>query len=168
MIILLADTFFFNFIFGLNWKLNNTNDNTIIREINSFKRCLFPPDKDAEARYWWLIVVWATAATAIHNMQQEPRPWPGCEIDTGKLKIYEDPLAYLGILVDILEEWDRYSVMRRTFFTDYSPVQSKDIILTANNDKIEIKYDNIERGEKVIKSLDTALHSWRKIIKIVK
>ena len=48
--------------------------------------------------FWWTGIVWATAATAIHNVQQMDTltsvdaSWPG------PISLEEDPIAYLGIL----------------------------------------------------------------------
>ena len=53
--------------------------------------------------FWWTGIVWATAATAIHNVQQMDTltsvdaSWPG------PISLEEDPIAYLGILADVLD-----------------------------------------------------------------
>ena len=56
--------------------------------------------------FWWAGIVWGTAAVGLHNIQQLNKvvslapDWPG------KLRLSDDPLAYLGVLVDIMQEWN--------------------------------------------------------------
>jgi hypothetical protein len=53
----------------------------------------------------WRAILRGTAATAIHNIQQLEGPFYEAGKNYGPLTLEEDPLAYPGILVDILEEW---------------------------------------------------------------
>jgi hypothetical protein len=164
LLILMADTIFYRFYFGVgDSEPQNEEDRKIWKHI----RNEFPPSEaQVLAYWWWTMVVWATAATALHNIQQEQRPWPGCSDDTGALKLKEDPLAYLGILVDILEEWDRYSMLRRTFFAGDLPIQSRDIRIGVKNNMILIDYCEKTRAKKVVKNLKLALDGWDKIVSI--
>ena len=118
------------------------------------------------AHWWWTSAVWATAATALHNLQQELQ-WPGVETPNDPLALEEDPLAYLGILVDILEEWDRYTVSRASIFTGKLPLQAKDVMLDTEKGRIRIKYDNLKRANKVREALDIALLDWDNIVLVL-
>jgi hypothetical protein len=55
-------------------------------------------------RQWWTIHTWGTAAAAIHNLVQVSSKWPEAYPKIPKLVLTEDPIAWLGVLVDILEE----------------------------------------------------------------
>jgi hypothetical protein len=123
--------------------------------------------KSLKAYWWWTSVVWATGATAIHNLQQQRQPWPGCETIATRLSLNDDPLAYLGILVDILQEWDRYTVSRSSILSGKLPLQGKDVGLTVIAEKIRIDYRDRGRAEGVRMALDLALSSWEEIVEIL-
>lgn len=119
------------------------------------------------AAHWWSSILWATAAIAIHNLQQHPKYLP----HHSKLSIAEDPLAYLGILVDILQEWDRHSVRRLpSISSDKRCINSRDIDIGVDpNGIIRIEYgcrDNsaIKREAKMISDLNAALKDWKNIV----
>lgn len=123
------------------------------------------------AEHWWKSVVWATAAVAIHNVQQlRYRDEWGIK---SKLKLTEDPLAYLGILVDILQEWDRHSA-RRIQKIGVGPrrINSGDVSIgPAEDGRIAIRYgcrDNNwqKRWDKMNEDLDDALEGWRDLVEI--
>lgn len=64
---------------------------------------------------WWSAVLWGTGACAAHNVVQDRDKWEKCGVAVPKLSLEDDPVAYLGILVDILQDWDRYPVTRGSF-----------------------------------------------------
>jgi hypothetical protein len=116
--------------------------------------------------FWWTGIVWATAATAIHNVQQMAdldkldEDWPG------PLNLDEDPLAYLGILVDIIQEWDRYSVRK---VLDGEPIQGNEVELGENSGIVEVCFLGPEgkgRAGKVERELKASLSDWQKLLRI--
>jgi hypothetical protein len=116
--------------------------------------------------FWWMGIVWATAATAIHNVQQMSdldkidSSWPG------PLKLDEDPLAYLGILVDILQEWDRYSVRK---VLDVEPIQGSEVELFSVSGVVHVRFLGIEgasRTKKVERDLNSALVDWDQLVRL--
>ncbi len=73
---------------------------------------------------WWQQAVWGTGAAAVHNIVQVARKaQPEYIHDSDlprypkiqRLSIDEDPIAYLGLMVDILQDWDRYSSRRGAY-----------------------------------------------------
>ena len=119
------------------------------------------------ARHWFTSVLWATAAVAIHNVQQSPRS-PGW---TSKLALSEDPLAYLGILVDILQEWDRHSVWRLpSISAEQRRINSRDVgICKKAGGQIYIEYgcrdgSASKRKAEMTKALNRALVGWQDLV----
>jgi len=122
--------------------------------------------------FWWSGIAWATAACALHNIQcadsamsLDPR-WPG------PLGLQEDPLAYLGVLVDVLQEWDRYPVRPRR---DKEPIQGHEVDLghkrdrKTNQDKVRVVFrepNGSARAAKVCKELDRSLKDWTAIVEV--
>jgi hypothetical protein len=89
-------------------------------------------------------IVWGTAAVGLHNIQQMSSAakldsdWPG------KLSLADDPLAYLGILVDIVQEWNRYSVFK---MLDREPIQGIEVELGNTGGKVSLSFRE-PNGEK--------------------
>lgn len=119
------------------------------------------------AYWWWTSIVWATAAVAIHNLQQQGKRWPGCRDEITPLTLSEDPLAYLGILVDVLQEWDRYTVFRTSIFTGKLPLQGKDVRLGTDNGIVLIDYGSEDRAKKVREALNTSLQGWDQVVSVL-
>jgi hypothetical protein len=116
--------------------------------------------------FWWTGIVWATGATALHNVQQMEFPdklypdWPG------PLRLEEDPLAYLGVLVDVLEEWDRYSVFKAL---DSEPIQGIDVELGTESGKVAVKFLGglgANRAKKLKSNLNAALADWTALLDV--
>jgi hypothetical protein len=116
--------------------------------------------------FWWTGIVWGTAAVGIHNVQQissakrlDP-DWPGL------LPLTEDPLAYLGILVDIIQEWNRYSVFKDL---DREPIQGIEVKLGAERGKVLVQFlepNASSRAAKLEKDLDKTLDGWRELVEV--
>ncbi len=116
--------------------------------------------------FWWTGIVWGTAAAAVHNIQQQSEAqkldpdWPG------RLKLDDDPLAYLGVVIDTIEEWDRYSVFKGL---DYEPVQGNDVTLENRAGRIIVTFVG-PNGEKHAKKrrdeLNAALENWDALLSI--
>ncbi|TAN70708.1 MAG: hypothetical protein EPN17_04365 [Methylobacter sp.] len=91
---------------------------------------------------WFNKVCWATASAAIHSIIQLPEYQKECPKHIGddkdetffRLALDDDPLAFLGLLVDLLQEWDRYKVKQRgvSAFSGSVPLQSNFIILDGD------------------------------------
>lgn len=121
---------------------------------------------DWSPAFWWAGIVWGTAAVGIHNIQQidlvgklDPG-WPG------KLSMSDDPLAYLGILVDIMQEWNRYSVFKDL---EREPIQGIEVELGAERHKIVMQFTQPNaavRAAKMRKNLEQALNGWSDFLEV--
>ena len=121
---------------------------------------------DWSPEFWWTGIVWGTAAACLHNIQQISASkqlhakWPG------KLRLSDDPLAYLGILVDIIQEWNRYSVFKKL---DTEPIQGIEVELGSKSGKVLLRFkepDAVKRAKKVRQELDQALAGWRDLLEV--
>jgi hypothetical protein len=84
------------------------------------------------------------------------------------LQLDEDPLAYLGILVDCIQEWDRYTVSRESVIAGVLPLQGADVKLANEGERIQIDYSDPDRAAKVCKDLDNSLSDeWKQILDIL-
>jgi len=165
---LLYATYYFQMHFGLIDAANkNPNEPDLQDLVARIKARLGPTGVVYNAFWWWTSIVWATGATALHNLQQMDQPWPGCQTTTGPLAIEDDPLAYLGILVDVMQEWDRYTVSRTSIFTGILPLQGKDVSLCADSGIIHVNYADAKRSKKVKESLAAALIGWDKVVNVL-
>jgi hypothetical protein len=118
--------------------------------------------------FWWTGIVWGTAAVALHNIQQLgdkkakklDDKWPG------KLALSDDPLAYLGIIVDIVQEWNRYSVFKSL---DSEPIQGVEVELGSDSGKVVLKFIELnseKRAKKLRDNLDDALKDWGDVLEV--
>ncbi|MCX6249539.1 MAG: hypothetical protein NTX61_02195 [Bacteroidetes bacterium] len=163
LILLLYSTFYFRMFFALDAPPDDPIDAKIW---NVFTGDMIPENVEYKLYWWWNSIVWATGATAIHNFQQQTRPWRELGSDCGRLKMDQDPLAYLGILVDTLQEWNRYTVKRKTAIVGSLPIQGHDISLGTKNNHIIITYPEGSISARIRNSLDTSLDSWEKIVRV--
>ena len=169
LLLLLYSTFYFRVYFGLTTSSpSDANDNAIVTRFRQAAK-VFPPDPFPEPRYealwWWAGVVWATGATAIHNVQQIGSMHKSV---IKPLQLDEDPLAYLGILVDCIQEWDRYTVSRESVIAGVLPLQGADVKLANEGERIQIDYSDPDRAAKVCKDLDNSLSDeWKQILDIL-
>jgi len=117
------------------------------------------------AKGWWEDWVRVTAATALHNFLQSKEDIS--KYCLAKLSIDEDPFTYIGILVDIIEEWDRFNSTPISIITKRLPIQGVDVqIKKLRNSIIEIKYPQKNIAEDVEKELNESLLGWDQIITI--
>jgi hypothetical protein len=126
--------------------------------------------QDSDASHWWASVVWATAAVAVHNVQQT-KNW-----DRKPLSLIEDPLAYLGILVDVVQEWDRHAMVRTPRIdADIRGIDSRDVhIAKAPDGKIHVVFwyrdDKKDERDKQLRTmkeeLRAALKDWESLLHI--
>jgi hypothetical protein len=82
----------------------------------------------------------------------------------GKLTLAEDALAYLGVLVDCLQEWDRYSVGRRSILGGSLPLQGVEVRLGVDAGKVVVNFGSDRRAEKVGSALSDALLGWEQLV----
>jgi hypothetical protein len=103
---------------------------------------------------WFKKVCWATSSAAIHSLVQLPEYKKECkkhlpkDKDQLKIDLNDDPLAFLGILVDTLQEWDRYKVKLRgqSAFTGKELLQSTEVKIKKDPSIITMWYpkENME------------------------
>lgn len=96
-----------------------------------------PKEKPAELSgsvFWWTAAVWGSAACALHNVLQIPetvervdklQPADGTRL--GGLTFDEDPLTALGLVVDIVQEWDRFDVDPSGVLSGVLPIEGRDV-----------------------------------------
>jgi hypothetical protein len=151
------------------YDLKKNEVNIIWSLINSVNEHKIPEHFKYDARFWCSGILRATAAVAFHHVLQDPASFPGYLKDGKfkKLSIKSDPLTYLGILVDILQEWDRYNVIPEGIFGTNLPVQGIDVELSVCKNKICIKYNNMKVAQKVRESLSKSLNQWEAFVQIV-
>ena len=113
------------------------------------------PNGEFKIDDWFSKVCWATSSAAIHSLIQLPDYRKECQKhilinenlpedkkENLKIDLKDDSLAFLGILVDKLQEWDRYKVRIRgaSAFTGEEPLQSTQIKLDHIGSKITMTY----------------------------
>jgi len=123
---------------------------------------------DYEASFWWTGILWSTAATAIHNILQiSQSDWPRDIPRPLPLAMETDALSYLGVLVDCIQEWDRYTVQRHSVFGGSLPVQGRDINLDVSGGRVIVSFQKSSgRAKKVRGALGEALEDWEAIVGI--
>jgi hypothetical protein len=152
---LLASTYYYRLQAGA--RLPSSADSRLAQRIRN---------GDWSPAFWWTGIVWGTAAAGLHNIQQmsaaeklDPA-WPG------RLRLTDDPLAYLGILVDIVQEWDRYSVFKKLVS---EPIQGIEVELGTKGGKVFLRFKEpnaTNRAKRVRKELDQALAGWRGLLEV--
>jgi hypothetical protein len=120
-------------------------------------------DNPYDFEFWWSGVVWATASAALHNMQQQGK-WPDGHA-RGPLALDEEPLTYLGVLVDCLQDWDRYFVFHSP---SKAPIQGIDVQLRIEKGKavVSLPADKMKRANDLRKELDAALKDWKDLVEL--
>lgn len=128
--------------------------------------------------FWFKKVLWATASAAIHSVIQAKDYEKNCkkhldEEKPLKIGLDDDPLAFLGVLVDGLQEWDRYKVSLRgeAAFSGIEPLQNTDVkVGCIHSDIIRLKYPKKDGKDwaKELKAnnLDKCLENWTDIVEI--
>lgn len=129
------------------------------------------PHYDYNPEWFFTGILWATSAAALHNLQEEIPSNYFNEIrpddPSGKLWIEDDPLAYLGILVDIIQSWDRFNVNRNPYFEKKIPLQSRDVMVRQDENRLVFLFKDNPRMAKSIKDdLNRALKDWNKFLVI--
>lgn len=109
--------------------------------------------------WWWASIVWATAAAALHNGLQEGA--------IEKLHLQDDPLAYLGVMVDALQHWDRYVVARGGALGTGGPIEGNRVHLGTKAGKLTVMYEDRRRATAVKDELTRSLAGWDSIVQVV-
>lgn len=166
LLLLLYSTYYFRMYAGLERQkpLSKDHNDLYLRftDRTHDEGIAYHPD------WWWNVIIWATSATAIHNFLQLNHPDPKTlpyEIPN-PLKLEEDPLAYLGILVDCCQEWDRYTVSQESAIGGPLPLQGIEVELGVKNSKVVLKFIDNNFRDKVKKNLNHSLADWDKIISV--
>ncbi len=161
LMLLQAATFWYELIWGLKpkerlspWqrisdaeKAKNKEDFPVSEKIfNEIRHSLTYTDEHKSripAHIWlrgwfsytdWIKDLWATASVAIHDYVSM-ETWNPDGKDDLKIDLKTDPLAYLQILVDNLQEWDRYTVLGESAFSGKEPLQSYETKLVVIKNK---------------------------------
>lgn len=164
LISLLYSTLYFEIYSALDVCTAKTPSES--RVYNNFRvKAMEGADVDVDPLWWWTNVLWATAGAAMHNMQQI-RHVLGADVLLPKIRLSDDPLAYLGILADIVQDWDRYGVSGVSSLIGALPVQGKDVKLGATRGKIVIQYSDKEKAGALVKDLNCALDGWEDIVRL--
>lgn len=149
---------------------NNKKVNLTERESNAILDFLPRIDEViVNLENWWGVLIWATAASALHNALQDKTFKLLCrqnEYNYKNLSYSDDPLTYLGILVDILQEWDRFSVNKNSLFSKKSALQNTDVEIGIDSSSglIKLRYSDPDVLKKIRDALDESLSGWEKII----
>ena len=152
--------------FCLYEALNRAPPAADVRDEDVRNKLLTACNRRSPATHWWQSVVWATAAVALHNVQQT-KGWP-----SEPLRLDEDPLAYLGILVDILQEWDRHSMRRtRAIKSDRRGINNDDVWIGNDGSRIFIEYRSRDatqdaRNDDIRKDLNRSLADWESLVDV--
>jgi hypothetical protein len=166
MLLLLHSTLYFRLHFGLRQPRTLPESDTLgYAVLEQMRERLDDPKYKAE--FWWQAVTWGTAAVALHNFQQS-KEWHGDSglVKVEPLKLDDDPVTYLGVLVDIMQEWDRYSTSRNSVFTGDLPVSSVDVQLGVVGEVVRIDYGSKSIAKKVRDGLSSALVGWDQIVSV--
>lgn len=137
-----------------------------IGEQNELREKLRKWDPSSDPRFWWTGILWGTGACAIHNIQQMKSTLFDDGQDLTPLSIDEDPIAYLGILVDCLQEWDRYSVNPAGIVQGLFPLQGIDVKMTLDGETTVLNIGDEDRAKKVTRDLNTSLIGWEELVRV--
>ena len=196
LIVLQALTFYHEFMWGfelLNWEKFEVKQNTEKDHINCISKQIYndtkaqiieeyvPKEMDIRGEpspiFWFKKVLWATASIAIHDVIQEEYYEKICkkcsDPENVKIKLDDDPLAFLGVLVDALQEWDRYTISGESAFSEKKELlQNTDVDIDIKLDKINFYYllkkGNGEKNfsKDIKKALNRCLLKWDDLVGI--
>jgi hypothetical protein len=156
LMLLQYSTFFYRIATALKSKEQNARSGTVVALKEAYDKLFKNLRYDAE--YWWKVVVWSTCATALHNIVQQ---------ESVQLSIDDDPLTFLGVLVDSIQCWDRFSVDPGAVFAGDLPAQESDVQVdfTANTATLEFAIPK-KPFEKITGELDASLKDWRSYLNV--
>lgn len=167
LLMLRASTYFYSIMYGMrqpDGRLRAPSDANLRSAQERFDHANSlrgPTSVEYTPDWWWRAVCWATAATALHNHLQMEDP----ARESPLLKASDDPLTYLGVLVDIVEEWDRFRV-RPNALGKSAPLQGVDVRLGNSGGVVTVSYPS-SVAEQVRKQLAKTLDGWDQYLKII-
>jgi hypothetical protein len=120
-------------------------------------------------------LVWATAATALHDLADKTSLTKEAGSGARQLiGIQDDPLAFLGILVDELQMWDRFLVHIVREVDLRSPIpESRNLWLSATDGRVSVAYDfpdgkqSVEERDRTTRELDKKLQDWSDVVEVL-
>ncbi|MBF6650220.1 hypothetical protein [Methylobacter sp. BlB1] len=186
LILLQAATFWYELVWGLESKqiitakhkedteVSKKNFQEIKEKIGNKRipphikhRCLDPDFFTFED---WIKDLWASSSVAIHDYVTK-ETWNVKKNAELKIQIEEDPLAYLQILVDLMQEWDRYTVLGESAFVGAELLQSYEALLEFDEKTSKFKFafpwrenSTKQYGDEIGKNLERILIYWKKHI----
>jgi len=136
-----------------------------------------------KALNWFSLCLWGTGAAAVHDIVQNSKIWENPKFQPFKLALNErrqkegilsledSPLEYLGVLVDILQEWDRYSVNKDEVFATNDRLQGTQVDIDKDSipDKLKFIFDYTDKKDLqtgLLKALNFSLVDWKNILQI--
>jgi hypothetical protein len=196
LLLLQATTFWYDFMWGLestNWdKIDSIQEDQKPCEPISEKVFERIKEEITETRIpahiWlrggfcymdWIKDLWATASVAIHDYVTIKDAWNRDGNKKLKIDLHKDPLAYLEILVDVLQEWDRYTVLGESAFSEAELLQSYKTRLSLmdvyNKPKLRLTYPKFNPKRKNSKNykkelednLKRVLKGWNNYVDII-
>ncbi|EGW21935.1 hypothetical protein [Methylobacter tundripaludum] len=199
LIVLQALTFYHEFVWGfdlLNWEKFEYKQNKEKNHINCVSKQIYDDTQrqiieqyvpiemsirdGLSPERWFNKVLWATASIAIHDVIQQKYYEKSCKKYSKngypKISLDDDPLAFLGVLVDVLQEWDRYTISGELAFSEKTELlQSTDVdidIVDSKSDKINFYYplkkgdDEKDFSKDIKEVLNRCLAEWDSLIGI--
>jgi hypothetical protein len=165
LLLLLYTTDYFSIYFGLGDS--PPKKKTDSAPWTRFRKDVPSPNAPVFAHWWWSGIVWGTAACALHNVQQMSQSDLPVDLkeEDHPLSIEEDPLAYLGILVDCVQEWDRYTTSQESVIGGRLPLQGTDVTLCHKDDVIHLGLPK-RFADDASKALNGCLQDWSQYLQI--
>jgi hypothetical protein len=158
LMLLQYSTFFYRVATVLKSKKQIAVDGTDVALKEAYDR--FFKDLKYDAEYWWKVVVWSTCATALHNIVQQ---------ESVQLSIDDDPITFLGVLVDSIQCWDRFSVDPGGIFSGDLPAQGTDVQVDFTGDVATFEFAIPQKPfQKMTGELDASLKDWRSYANVKK
>jgi hypothetical protein len=154
-------TFYFRVASAIKSRLGGSLPETDRKALSLFIENTEEKGGPIDFDYWWQIVVWSTGATAVHNLVQQEKK---------KYSVDSDPLTYLGILVDCIQCWDRFSVNPLSIFSGAVPAQSAEVEYDLVNGRAVFSFQNQTETfiERLRDELNNSLLDWDQFIEIRK
>jgi len=135
------------------------------------------------AKNWFSLVLWGTAAAAVHDIVQNKKLWDNekhikdftkiqknrLSKNQGLLSLAESPLCYLGVLVDAIQEWDRYSVRKDDVFSTKDRLQGVQVNIEYMTGSNKLKFtfpDSDDLSETIQKTLNFSLEKWKDYLQL--
>jgi hypothetical protein len=99
---------------------------------NDVSKCRKTAENGMGLNFWWISSMWGSAACALHNLIQDKSFVDEITKKHLTISLDDDPIAFLGIYVDILQEWDRYDVNPQSMLSGPLPLQGNHIRITPS------------------------------------